>query len=167
MLVFEHLNNTHDRASFHCGNTSLDYFIKNLANQFEKKNLGRTYVLVEQGETHIKGYFTLATGAIPFENIPLSRKKKVSPHLPVPILLVGKLAIDLADQGKGYGSALLREVFQLAATISQTVGIHAILVSAIDEQAFAFYQHQGFIPLIEEKNHLFLPLDIILNATSG
>ncbi len=163
-LIFERINNSHDRESFDSGNASLDYFLKNLSGQFERKNLGRTHVLIEQGKPAIKGYCTLATGAIPFENIPIARKKKVSPHLPVPILLIGKLAVALKEQGKGYATAILREVFRLALNISQSVAIHAVLVSAIAPQAFAFYEHKGFIPLLDQANHLFLPIDIIAKA---
>ena len=167
MLIIERMNDSHDRASFRCGNVSLDNFIHNLASQFERKNLGRTYILVEQGEGKIKGYFTIAGGAIPFENVPPARKKKVSPHLPVPVILLGKLAVDLTEQGKGYGSTLIGEVSRMAVNISQRVGIHAILASAIDDAASAFYKHQGFIPLIDQNNHLYLPIDTIIAGTKG
>ncbi len=68
--VIERLDHSHDRGPFRCGKTSLDTFLHSLVNQYEKRKLGRTFVVVRSGERRVYGYYRLAYGAVPLQNLP-------------------------------------------------------------------------------------------------
>jgi GNAT superfamily N-acetyltransferase len=152
----ERLARHHERSGFSCGKPPLDDFILRLVTQYEKRNLGRTYVAVRQGESQIRGYYTLASGAVPFQNLPEPAAKKLPKH-PVPVVLLARLAVDQSAQGQGLGEALLLDALRRSASLADKLGIHAVEVDAIDQQAKCFYEKHGFVPLLDDKLHLFLP----------
>ena len=95
----------HDRSSFSCGQPSLDAFLRTLVTQYEKRRLGRTFVAARP-DGRVLGYFTLASSAIAFENMPPDESQKLPKH-PVPTILLGRLAVDRTQQGQGLGETLL------------------------------------------------------------
>ncbi len=86
----ERLERGHVRDSFTCGKPPLDEFIHRLVSQYEKRNLGRTYVAVRPGDKQVLGYYTLASGAIPFQNLPEPSARKLPRH-PIPVVLLARL----------------------------------------------------------------------------
>src|SRR4051794_6762095 len=102
----EWLDRTHDRDRFTCGKGPLDDFIRRLVSQYEKRNLGRTYVAARPAERTVCGYYTLASGAIEFQDLPQPSARKLPKH-PVPVILLARLAVDRSAQGQGLGEALL------------------------------------------------------------
>lgn len=162
----EALDRTHERAEFACGKDLLDRFIRNLVTQYEKRRLGRIYVAVRVNEKRVLGYFTLASGAIAFENVPDLASRKLPRH-PVPVILLARLAVDQATQGQGLGRFLLRDALQRCQLIANQLGVHAVEVHAIDEEARAFYAKYGFVSLQDNPLHLFLPMATIEDAFGG
>lgn len=156
----ERLDRTHRRDQFECGQPSLDEFLRSLVSQYEKRNLGRTYVAVTRGERLVCGYYTLASGALGFEVLPAMQARKLPRH-PVPVVLIARLAVDRASQGKRLGETLLLDALARTLQLSDKLGIHAVVVDAIDQHAKAFYQKYGFIPLLDRGLHLFLPVDTL------
>jgi GNAT superfamily N-acetyltransferase len=156
----ERLTRSHERAAFTCGKPSLDDFIRSLVTQYEKRNLGRTYVAVRAGERRVLGYFTLASGAVPFQNLPALAAKKLPGH-PVPVILLARLAVDQGAQGRGLGELLLMEALRRCLEISEQLGSDAVEVDAIDESAKAFYKKYDFVALLDSDRHLYLPLATI------
>lgn len=159
----ERLGRGHDRGAFACGKPPLDDFLRRLVTQYEKRNLGRTYVAVRAGEKKVCGYFTLASGAISFQNLPEPSARKLPKH-PVPVILLARLAVDQDVQGQGLGESLLLDALQRCLELADKLGIHAVEVDAIDQQAKAFYQKYGFVPLLDHELHLFLPVSTIRDA---
>jgi GNAT superfamily N-acetyltransferase len=159
----ERLERGHVRDVFSCGKPPLDEFIQRLVSQYEKRNLGRTYVAVRPGEKQVLGYYTLAPGAIPFQNIPEPSARKLPRH-PVPVILLARLAVDQSVQGQGWGEGLLIDALQRGLGLADKLGIHAIEVDAIDQQAKAFYEKYGLVPLLDNEFHLFLPTAAIQSA---
>jgi GNAT superfamily N-acetyltransferase len=127
----ERLERGHVRDVFSCGKPPLDEFIQRLVSQYEKRNLGRTYVAVRPGEKQVLGYYTLASGAIPFQNIPEPSARKLPRH-PVPVILMARLAVDQSVQGQGWGEGLLTDALQRGLGLADKLGINAIEVDAID-----------------------------------
>jgi len=156
----ERLTRSHQRGAFTCGKPSLDDFIRSLVTQYEKRNLGRTYVAVRAGEPHVLGYYTLASGAVPFQNLPEPAAKKLPRH-PVPVILQARLAVDQGAQGQRLGEALLLAALGRCLEIGEELGSHAVEVGAIDESARAFYRKYGFVALQDSDLHLYLPLNTI------
>jgi GNAT superfamily N-acetyltransferase len=153
----ERLAPSHDRSGFSCGKPPLDNFLRTLVSQYEKRNLGRTYVAVRPGEGRVLGYYTLASGAIAFENLPGPTARKLPKH-PVPVILLARLAVDQSVHGQRLGEGLLLDALHRSLELADTLGIHAVEVDAIDQQAKAFYEKYGFLPLLDDALHLFLPI---------
>jgi len=155
------LARTHDRSRFHCGQPTLDGFLRELAFQYEKRNLGRTYVLTRDDEVRVLGYYSLASGAIAFESLPADIKL---PRHPIPVILLGRLAVDESIRGQGLGERLLVDALSRCLDLAEPLGVHAVEVHAIDDAARAFYLRYGFISLQDDPHHLYLPLKLVRNA---
>jgi ribosomal protein S18 acetylase RimI-like enzyme len=161
--LIEQLDRTHIRDQFECGKPSLDDFIRTLVSQYEKRNLGRTYVAVGATERRVLGYYTIASSAITFDVVPAKSARKLPRH-PVPVVLVARLAVDRSAQGQRLGEKLLLDALARSADLSGKLGIHAVVVDAIDQEAKAFYQKYQFITLSDNEFHLYLPISTIRNA---
>ncbi len=159
----ERLERSHERQSFACGKPPLDEFIVRLVSQYEKRNLGRTYVAVRPGERQVVGYYTLASGAIAFQNLPEVSARKL-PKYPVPVVLLARLAVDGSAQGQGLSEGVLLDALDRCLGLADKVGIHAVEVGAIDQPAQAFYEKYGFTALLDSPLHLYLPLSTIRDA---
>jgi GNAT superfamily N-acetyltransferase len=155
-LTIEPLSQAHDRSRFDCGEPSLNYYLQRLAGQHDRKGLGRTYVAVEPGKAAVKGYYTIASGSVSFEVVPENL-----PRHPVPIVLLGRLAVDLGARGLGLGTTLLLHALKKTVEVSGQLGIHAVAVDALDERARAFYLKYGFSQLLDDRLHLYLPMRVI------
>ncbi len=159
----ERLGRAHERSAFSCGRESLDAFLRTLVNQYEKRRLGRTYVVVRPGEERVLGYYTLASGSVSFEKLPKKAAKKLPRH-PVPVVLLARLAIDQSAQGQGLGGFLLADALRRCLVLAAQLGVHAVEVDALDEQAKAFYEKYGFVALQDNPLHLYLPIATLADA---
>jgi GNAT superfamily N-acetyltransferase len=141
----------HDREGFSCGKEPLDRYLKTQASQDRKRDLARCYVLVRAAEPrYILAYYTLSTTAVDTASLPDVTKL---PYRETPCLLLGRLARDLSVRGTGLGSILLEEVFREVLRLADQVGVYALVVDALDDEAYAYYQKVGFQPL--EGDRLF------------
>jgi GNAT superfamily N-acetyltransferase len=156
----ERLGAAHERGDFCCGKSPLDGFLRSLVSQYEKRSLGRTYIAVLPPEKRVYGYYTLASGSLPFSNLPIAVAKKLPKH-PVPVALLGRLAVDQTVRGRGLGAELLMDALQRCLELSHKLGIFAVEVMAIDSEAKGFYLKFGFVPLQDNELHLFLPMKTI------
>jgi GNAT superfamily N-acetyltransferase len=157
----EPLASRHDRAPFDCGEPSLTVWLKEKANQWAKRDLARTYVLVRPGEARVYGYYALSAAQVPVGDFPPAEGKGVPSALPVPAALLGRLAVDVTCRGQGLGSALLLDVFRKVRRLADEVGCRALIVDAIDDRAAAFYRARGFLEFLDDPRHLFLPVSVI------
>jgi GNAT superfamily N-acetyltransferase len=154
----------HRRIGFDCGKPALDEFLHTLVSQYEKRRLGKTFVAVHTGGAgQVVGYYTLAASAASFDNMPPEIARKLPRH-PVPMILVARLAVDRRAQGEGLGKALLHDALQRALDISKSLGVFAVEVFAIDEQAAGFYAKFGFTLLLDDPRHMYLPTRTIEEA---
>jgi GNAT superfamily N-acetyltransferase len=137
----EKLNAVHDLLQFQCGEPELDDWLKRRANQNEESRASRTYVVCVGKQ--VVGYYALAAGAAAHAHVP-GRVRRNMPN-PVPVMVIGRLAIDAGFQGRGIGSALLRDAILRTVQAAEIAGIRAILVHAISENARRFYEKSGFV----------------------
>jgi GNAT superfamily N-acetyltransferase len=155
--MIEPLTKDHDRSTFSCGRQPLDDFFRVRVSQYEKRNLGRTFVAVPSGRKSVIGYFTLAASSVSFEHLPSKSSHKLPKH-PGPVVLLARLAVDQTWQRKGLGEGLLLDALQRSLAIAVELGIYAVAVDAIDNAASTFYQKYGFIALLDHPLHLYLPV---------
>src|SRR5947207_7435018 len=106
------------------------------------------------------GYYTLAAGSFDLGCLPEAARKKLPRH-PLPTIHLGRLAVDQQFHGKRLGETLLFHALQTALDLSEKLGAHAVDVWAIDDEAAVFYQKYGFIPLLDDPLHLYLPMKTI------
>lgn len=158
--IIEPLAKDHERSQFSCGSPALDDFLHARVGQYEKRRLGKTFVAVIKGEKQVLGYYTLAAGAVAFEHWPSPSSRKLPKH-PVPIILLARLAVDENVQGKRLGEGLLLDALRRSLDLSAGLGVHAVKVDALSDKAAAFYGKYGFVPLVDDPLHLFLPIATI------
>lgn len=162
--IFCPIDSTVIKENFDCGIDELDDYIKKYATQNQKKGVARTFVAIpEEGEKVVNGYYSVRMDKIEFEVIP-EKYKKGLPRYPLPAMLIAKLAVDKSMQGTGLGKKLLMQCFRKAISLSSEVGVFAITVDAINEQARQFYLKFGFIPLEDNKLSLFIPMKTVLTV---
>lgn len=154
------LEKWHDRSAFNCGHPLLDEWLSDRAGQFDRRDLSRTFVATRSEELSVCGYYALSTHRVIYDALPAVEAKAL-PRLDVPVVLIGRLAVDRTVRGQGLGSVLLIDALRRALQISEQIGIRAVEVDAIDDAARRFYLKFGFRPLLDDPRHLFLPLHVI------
>jgi GNAT superfamily N-acetyltransferase len=137
----EKLSADHELTAFDSGEAVLDAWLRGRAFDNEAKGASRTYVVCS-GKRGV-GFYALAAGAITHEKA-AGRVKRNMPD-PVPVMLLGQLAVDQAFQGRGIGAGLLRNAVLRTVQAANIAGIRAILVHAVSETAKRFYEGHGFI----------------------
>lgn len=138
----EPLTTGHDLSSFACGEPSLDQWLLRRAMANQVAGASKTYVIAEN-ET-VVGYYCLSTGAIA-QSVATGRVKRNMPD-PVPVMILGRLAIALSHQGRGLGTDILRDAVLRTLQVADIVGCRALLVNALHEKAAKFYAAAGFQP---------------------
>jgi GNAT superfamily N-acetyltransferase len=150
----------HERANFDCGVPVLDEWLATQASQFEKRDLARVYVLVAAGEATVKGYYALSSHRVSYEALPVDQAKGL-PRIDLPVVLIGRLAVDRRVQGRRLGEFLLIDALRRAEYLAGKLGIRAVEVHAINDEARRFYERYGFLSLLDDPRHLFLPMHIV------
>jgi predicted GNAT family N-acyltransferase len=149
----------YDRSAFDCGNPNLNDFLTKYASQYEKRGSGRTYLAIDPHKK-VLGYYTLASASIPAGEVPESLVKLLGKH-PIPVILLGRLAVAIEMQGKGVGKFLLQDALHRSVSVSQQIGVYAVIVKAIDNTAKHFYEKYGFTQVPPDPLQLFLPISSI------
>ena len=135
------LDDTHVIEGFTSGVVSLDDWLKRRARTNQRSGASRTYVTCER--TQVIGYYSLASGAIRQELATGSFRRNMPD--PIPVVILGRLAVDKRYQGQGIGRSLFRDSAYRIAYAADTLGIRGIVVHAVSEEAKAFYLSLGFI----------------------
>jgi GNAT superfamily N-acetyltransferase len=137
----EKLSAAHNLSDFDSGEPVLDDWLRRRALHNETSGASRTYVVCI-GKT-VVGYYTLAVGAVAHAEAP-GRVRRNMPD-PLPVMVIGRLAVDKSLQRRSIGKGLLRDAVLRTVQASEIAGIRAILVHAISEPAKRFYEGCGFI----------------------
>ena len=136
----EPLSPDHAIEGFDSGVPALDAWLKQRARQNEASGASRTFVICENDR--VVGYYSLAAASIMHDHA-TSKARRNMPD-PVPAVLIGRLALDKAWQGRGHGISLLQDAVLRIASAAETVGVRVILVHAKSDEAKAFYEQFGF-----------------------
>jgi GNAT superfamily N-acetyltransferase len=139
------LTETHDSGSFNCGEAVLDDWLRRRAWSNLQSAASRTYVVCPAGSQLVIGYFALNMGQILAQEATGSMRRNMPRSIPA--VMLGRLAIDRAWQGKGLGRALLTDAIRRALRASSMVSARLVIVQAISPAAEAFYLHHGFTRL--------------------
>ena len=151
----EPLQRTHTLDGFDSGKPELDTWLVKHALAGSAARSVRTYVVTDAEQQRVVGYHALAAGSIERE-AGTARAAQGMPRHPIPVVLLARLAVDRTVTGNGIGSWLLRDAMTRAVTAATTIGIRALLVHAIDDNARAFYLRHGLEPSPTDPRHLMI-----------
>lgn len=152
------LTAVHLLSDFACGESALDDWLKRRALANQLSGASRTFVVVDE-EDRVRGYYAMAAGAVSHQ-LATSAIRRNMPD-PVPVLVLGRLAVHTQAQGIRLGAAMLQDALHRASVVAQNTGVRALLVHALHEQAKRFYTHYGFQ---ESPQH---PMTLMLRLHSG
>ena len=154
------LTAAHNLEPFECGVPVLDDWLKKRGLKNEPAGASRTYVIC--AGSAVVGYYSLATGAVARDEAPGPVRRNMPD--PIPVIVLGRLAIDQRYQNQGLGQALLRDAILRVLQAADIAGVKAILVHAISEEAKRFYLSSGFLESPVAPMTLCLGLEIARRA---
>jgi GNAT superfamily N-acetyltransferase len=153
-FVIEKLSKDHDLSHFDCGNEALNLWLKRFAWANVQNDSARVYVAHSRDHV-VVGYHALTAGSIIRGEVPERIGRGLAAH-PIVVVVLGRLAIDRVQQGKGLGVTLLQDALLRAEHAADTVGVRAVLVQAIDAAARSLYLRFGFSPSPVDEMRLIL-----------
>ena len=146
----------HDQTEgFDCGQPALNQFLQRYALVNQNSHSAQTYVCCQQDA--VVGFYSLSVGSVQPQAAPIRVMRGMARH-PVPVMLLARLAVDLAHQGQGLGQALLKDALLRTAQAADIAGIRCLLVHAKDDAARRWYEGWEFEPSPTDPYHLFLLL---------
>lgn len=165
-IAFEVLDKqNHNREDFDCGAKELNDFLRDQANQRQKRHNAVTHVAVDMDSTNIPkiiyGYYTLSNYCIDFSILPASASKKIPNKEKVPCLKLGRPARNKLYSNAGFGEVILMEVFRKAISLSSEVGIYLIDVDVLNEGVSEFYKKYSFSEFLDDSQYMFITLETI------
>lgn len=136
----ESLTDRHQLETFECGQGSLDAWLKQRAMKNQLTGASRTFVACEG--RRVVAYYALASSAVAV--VEASGRFRRNMPDPVPVVVLGRMAVDQSFQGKGIGRALVRDAGYRTARAADAIGIRGLLVHATSADAKSFYEYIGF-----------------------
>jgi GNAT superfamily N-acetyltransferase len=143
-----------DTATFDSGEPSLDDYLRKRAYANHRQGASRCFVTCRRGQ--IVGYYALAATGVQRRDTP-GKVRRNMPD-PVPVILLSRLAVDRNEQGHGLGKHLLRDAIARCVEAADIIGVRAMLVHALHDDARAFYAHFDFEPSPTDALHLMLTI---------
>jgi ribosomal protein S18 acetylase RimI-like enzyme len=153
---FESLNEQHHRSVFRCGEQALDKYFQTQVTQDIRRRIANCFVGVETATERVAAFYTLSAASIALTELPPDETRRL-PHYPaVPVVRIGRLAVDLHFQRRGPGELMLMNVVHRM--VHDSAAAFALLVDAKNDIAVTFYQRYGFRAIAGKPRTLFLPL---------
>lgn len=167
ILPPERLRADHDISGFSNGkHPTLDAWLKERALVSEGLS-ARTYVICPAAHPlRVVGYYAISTAMEERQALPSAKLRRGMP-LQVPLLLIGRLALDTSVQGRGLGADLLADAVRRCCAAADIAGARAILAHAIDDDAVGFYLRHGFVQSTLGERVMLLPIETARAALVG
>jgi predicted N-acetyltransferase YhbS len=149
----EALSPAHDAGAFECGREELNGYLTKRAFADQQAEKSRTYVVCRGAR--VVAYLSLAAGSVERAEAPECLAKGQGQQS-IPVILLARLAVDVSEQGRGLGEALLVEALRRSAAAADIIGARAVIVHAKDQEARSFYERYGFEGSPTNPLHLVL-----------
>ncbi len=141
LLAPQPLSTTHLLNDFSCGEQSLDEWLRRRALANHLSGGSRVFVTADE-HGRVFGYYAMAAGAVSHSLATTSVRRNMPD--PIPVMVLGRLAVDRQAQGMKLGGALLQDAVRRAQVVAENTGVRALLVHALNDGARQFYLHYGF-----------------------
>jgi GNAT superfamily N-acetyltransferase len=152
----EPISPDHETRDFDTGSDAQSLWLRRHALQAHRSNSSRVHVVTSAGTNRVIGYYALTVGSVAHTGAP-PRVVKRMPAYPIPVVILTRLGVDLSEQGRGLGKALLKDALLRIASAAEEVAARAVLIHCEDERAKAFYLRQAeFEESPTDPLHLFL-----------
>ena len=163
----ELLRSSDDTSTFDCGAEQQTIWLRRYAILAQQAGTARVYIARRASGGGIAGYHALSAGSMSVDDAPIRLAKPTGRH-PIPVIILTRLGVDLAGQGRGLGTALVRDAFLRAAAAASTIGVRAMLIHVETADAASFYQRldPAFVPSPVEPLHLVLLMKDLHTAIS-
>lgn len=132
---------SHRLDAFFCTDASLTDWLKSKALKNHASGASRCFVVCDDGR--VVGYYALAAGSVEQARTPGHIRRNMPQ--PIPVIVLGRLAVHRDYAGRGIGSGLLKDALLRSQNAALEIGARALLCHAIDESAKSFYLHHGFV----------------------
>jgi GNAT superfamily N-acetyltransferase len=152
-LRIEKLRRAHAIDVFDCGREELNRFLIRFAFPNQQAGASQSYIGLSGDE--VIGFYTLVVGQVSYADAPERLTKGLARH-PVPLMLLARLAVSSAWQGRGVGVGLLKDAMRRILIAADMAGIRAFGVHAKDDGARTYYERFGFIASPSDSFHLFV-----------
>lgn len=160
--IFKEISAQMDRDSFDCGKEPLNSYLRQYALINHERGLSKTFVaLPDEDSREIAGFYSICASQVQFDDFPASIKRGL-PKYPIPVMRLAQLAVSQNHQKKGLGEELLISALHQAILLSEKLGIFAVIVDALDDEAKQFYQRYEFKAFVDTPNCLFLRIKKII-----
>lgn len=133
---------TDDVSTFDCGAASLNVWLRTRALKNERMGASRTFVSIDSDTGAVAGYYCLSASSLLLDGAPGGLRRNMPD--PIPVILIGRLAVGEAFKGRGLGASLLQHAVLKGIEASRIVGARAFIVDALDHDAETFYSKFGF-----------------------
>jgi len=163
--VVEKLGAHHRVSAFASGKNSLDLFIRRHALANQRADASQTYVV--HMDKVVVGYYTLVFCSVRLEDSPASIQTTMPPKYRIPAMLFARFAVDKKLQGRGVGTALLKDAFLRTAGAAEIGGLAAIVVDAIDDKMVTFYKGYGFTECPSGERRLMMAIKGVRDHLTG
>jgi ribosomal protein S18 acetylase RimI-like enzyme len=140
-----------DRKTFTSGSDSLDRYFREGVTQDVRRRVANCFVAVDP-DGDVAGFYTLAATSLLLDGLAPERRRKLPRYPLVPAILLGRLAVASAHQGRRLGGALVADA--LIRSSASDIAAHFMVVDAKDEAAARFYEHLEFMRLGEDGRRL-------------
>ena len=154
----ELLARIHDRTTFSSGEQQIDDWFRKQAGQASRRGIATTHVMVDNDADAVIGFYTLSNFTVFSTDLPAELGRALPDRIPLPAHLIGQLAVDARQQGKGYGGTLLLDALHRAYRMTEHSASVAVVVHAINVQVASWYGRYNFIPFPTHPLSLCLPM---------
>jgi GNAT superfamily N-acetyltransferase len=151
----EPLRKNHQLEGFECGDESLDIWLIRYSRLAQGAESARVFVTTEDGK-RVVGFYALVAGQVQAADATARLLRGQPAGRPVPVIILARLAVDRRHQGRGVGRSLLQDAMLRCATAAESIGVRAVVVHAMNEEARAWYLRFGFEASPTDPLHLIL-----------
>ncbi|EHF4969985.1 MULTISPECIES: GNAT family N-acetyltransferase [Enterobacter] len=152
----EPLSSSHQLAEFVSGEAVLDDWLKQRGLKNQTLGAARTFVVCKTDTKQVVGFYSLTIGSVNHLEATGSLRRNIPD--PIPVIILARLAVDFSFLGQGLGADLLHDAFLRCYRVAENIGVRAIMVHALTEEAKNFYLHHGFKSSQTQERTLFLKL---------